>query len=363
MKSALITGWGKCTPPAVLSNADLASFLDTSDEWIVTRTGIRERRISHVLLSDLAAVASRHALAAAGVDAGRLDLLILATASPETLIPSAASRLQLLLGAERAAAVDINAACTGFLYGLSQARSAIRAGDAQTVLVVGADMLTWYLDWSQRDTAVLFGDGAGAAVVQASDDDGGILGAVLGCDSGGNEILKLAGFGTGAERYEGEKGDFSIQFDGREIFKRAVVQMGRAAEAVLERTGLSAEELDLVVPHQANLRIIEALMHKLALPPEKVVINVQDYGNTSAATIPIALTEALEQGRVRPGARILMASFGAGLTWGAVTVQWGQRIAPVALSDAALPPPDKTALELLAGAIEHSRRLAAARCR
>ncbi len=358
MRNAVITGWGKCMPPAVLSNEDLASFLDTSDEWIRTRTGIRERRISHVLLSDLAAVAARHALAAAGIEGRDLDMIILATASPETLIPSASSRLQLLLGAKRAAVMDVNAACTGFLYGLSQARCMIRAGDYQAVLVVGADLLTWYLDWTQRETAVLFGDGAGAAVVQGG-DEGGILGAVLGCDSGGNEILKLADFGTGTDRYEGPKGAFRIQFDGREIFKRAVIRMGQAAGEVLEKVGLGIADLDLVVPHQANLRIIEALIRKLGVAPEKVVINVQHYGNTSAATIPVALVEALETGRVRPGARILMASFGAGLTWGAVALEWSDRVQPLARSDAQLPPTEASALDLLAGAIEHSRRLAA----
>ena len=358
MKHAEITGWGKCTPPAILTNNDLATFLDTSDEWISSRSGIRERRISHVNLSDMATVAAQHAIAGAGIAVGEVEMIILATASPDTLVPSAASRVQFLLGAKHAAVMDLNAACTGFLYGLTLARSLIRSGDYEKVLVIGADRLTWYLDWTLRDSAVLFGDGAGAAVIQASDEDVGITSATLGCDSGGNEILKAPDFGTAMERFKGERGQIHIQFEGREIFKRAVVGMSRATRKALADADLQNEDLDLVIPHQANMRILEALAHKLGLPMEKVVVNIDKYGNTSAATIPIAMTEALEEGRIKPGDRILMAAFGAGLTWGAVTIRWGQRITPIAMSEASLPPCRQTALELLQEAITNCRRFA-----
>ncbi|MDX1569858.1 MAG: ketoacyl-ACP synthase III [Xanthomonadales bacterium] len=360
MKNALITGWGKCTPPARLTNEHLATFLDTSDEWITSRTGIKERRISHVTLSEMAEAAARHAMAAAGIEASDVDVLILATASGDTVIPSSAARLQGLLGADKAAVMDLNSACTGFVYGLGVARSMIRSGDAQTVLLVGADLLTWYVDWMQRESAVLFGDAAGAVVIQASDEGNGIVASKLGCDAKGNEILKVCEFGTGMDRFNGPKGRFPIQFDGREIFKRAVVGMGRASSAVLDAAGWDKSDLDLVIPHQANLRIIESLAHKLDMPPEKVVVNIERYGNTSAGTIPVALAEALEQGRIRPGDRILMAAFGAGLTWGAAALEWGNRVEPVAVSDFELPPCDKTGLELIADAIDHCRSLQSA---
>lgn len=358
VKNAVITGWGKCTPPAILTNDDLATFLDTSDDWISSRSGIRERRISHVNLSEMATVAAQHAIACAGIQASKVEMIILATASPDTLVPSAASRVQLLLGAKYAAVMDLNAACTGFVYGLSLARALVRSGDYENVLVIGADRLTWYLDWTLRESAVLFGDGAGAAVIQATDEDAGITSAKLGCDSGGNEILKAPDFGTAMDRFKGERGKINIQFEGREIFKRAVVGMGRATQKALADAGLQKEDLDLVIPHQANMRIIEALAHKLNMPMEKVVVNIHKYGNTSAATIPMAMAEALEEGRIKPGDRILMAAFGAGLTWGAATLKWGQRITPIAVSEANLPACEKSALELLQDWIINCRRLA-----
>ncbi|MDJ0656107.1 MAG: ketoacyl-ACP synthase III [Xanthomonadales bacterium] len=359
MTNAVITGWGKCTPPSVLTNHDLATFLDTSDEWIQARTGIQERRISNVAVSDMAEVAARHALACAGVDAADVDLVILATACPDTMVPSAAARLQKLLGAHQAAVLDMNAACTGFVYGLSAARSAVVAGDHQTVLLVGAEKMTWYLDWTHRDTAVLFGDGAGAVVIQPGEDaEAGIFSGALGCDYEGQDALKIPDYGTSDDRYSGPKGKFTFQFDGREIFKRAVVGMGNAAVRALEKAGIAADEIDLVVPHQANIRIIEALVNRLKLPMSKVMINIQKYGNTSAATIPIALCEAVEEGRVRPGSNILTAAFGAGLTWGSMVLRWTRRVRPVATSQAALPPCDRSGLELLSEAIGHSRRLA-----
>ncbi|WP_116474031.1 ketoacyl-ACP synthase III [Zobellella maritima] len=351
MRYAKITGWGKCLPPAVLSNDDLSTFLDTSDDWIYSRTGISCRRISHVNTSMLASVAGRHALAAAGLAAEQLDCIILATASPDTLVPSAASAVQQQLGAHRAAVFDINAACTGFVYGLSIASALIRAGTMQRVLLIGAERLTHYLDWTLRDTAVLFGDGAGAVVLEASDSQVGLLADKLGCDSDAREILYVPDSGTARPRFAQVDGLFAINFEGKEIFKRAVKGMGDAAAFALDQAGIDPKQVDLVIPHQANIRIIDTLARKMELPPEKVMINIAQYGNTSAATVPIALCEALEQGRVQPHHTLLTAAFGAGLTWGAAVIKWGERVAPLSVSQAELPPCEQSALELLAPAI------------
>ncbi|ATG74815.1 3-oxoacyl-ACP synthase [Zobellella denitrificans] len=356
MRYANITGWGKCLPPAMLSNDDLSTFLDTSDDWIHSRTGIRERRIAHVNTSELAVVAARHALAAAGLDAGRLDGIILATASPDSLVPSAASAVQQALGAGRAAVFDINAACTGFLYALSVGNALIKAGSMQRILVIGAERLTHYLDWTQRDTAVLFGDGAGAVVLEAGEEPQGVIADKLGCDAEAREILAVPDSGTCRRRFAHVDGLFEVNFEGKEIFKRAVKGMGDAAAMVLEQAGVTGQDIDLLLPHQANIRIIETLAKKMELPEDKVMVNIGRYGNTSAATVPIALCEALEQGRIKPGALLLTAAFGAGLTWGAALIRWGERITPLAQSDAALPPCEQTALELLAPAIEGCRR-------
>lgn len=351
MRYAKITGWGKCLPPAVLSNDDLSTFLDTSDDWVYSRTGIKSRRISHVNTSVLASVAAQHALAAAGLEAGQLDCVILATASPDTLVPSAASAVQQQLGAHRAAVFDINAACTGFIYGLSVGSALIKAGSMQKVLVIGAERLTHYLDWTLRDTAVLFGDGAGAVVLEASDARVGLLADKLGCDADAREILYIPDSGTARPRFAQIDGLFAINFEGKEIFRRAVKGMGDAAAFVLDQAGVSPEQIDLVIPHQANIRIIDTLAKKMDMPPDKVMINIEQYGNTSAATVPIALCEALEQGRIRPHSTLLTAAFGAGLTWGAAVIKWGERVTPVATSQAGLPPCEQSALELLAPAI------------
>ena len=362
MRYANITGWGKCLPPVALSNDDLSTFLETSDDWIYSRTGIRSRRIAHVNTSALATVAAQHALAAADITADQLDGIILATASPDTLVPSAASAIQHKLGASRAAVFDLNAACTGFIYGLSVGSALIKAGTMQKVLVIGAERLTHYLDWTQRDTAVLFGDGAGAVVLEASAQPLGLIADKLGCDAQANDILAIPNSGTARARFGHTDGLFEVNFDGKEIFKRAVKGMGEAAAHVLDQAGLTADEIDLLVPHQANVRIIETLAKKMAMPSERVMINLEQYGNTSAATVPIALCEALEQGRIKPGALLLTAAFGAGLTWGAGVIRWGERVTPLKISTAALPPCEQSALELLAPAIkgcQQARREAA----
>ncbi|ART78860.1 ketoacyl-ACP synthase III [Oceanisphaera avium] len=355
MRYANITGWGKCLPPAALSNDDLSTFLDTSDDWIYSRTGIRSRRIAHVNTSDLATVAAHHALAAAGLTPDQLDGIILATASPDTLVPSAASSVQRNLGATKAAVFDINAACTGFIYGLSVGSALIKAGTMERVLVIGAERLTHYLDWTQRDTAVLFGDGAGAVIIEACEQPLGLIADKLGCDAEANDILAIPNSGTARERFAQTDGLFSVNFEGKEIFKRAVKGMGEAAAEVLTQAGLNGEDIDLLLPHQANVRIIDTLAKKMNLPSEKIMVNLEQYGNTSAATVPIALCDALEQERIKPGALLLTAAFGAGLTWGAGVIRWGERTTPVATSEAQLPPCTQTALELLAPAIKGCR--------
>lgn len=351
MPRALMTGWGKCLPPAVLTNDDLAKITDTSDQWIVERTGIHERRISHVNTSELGLVAARRALAAAGREANDIGLIIFASASPDLLVPNTASRLQYRLGNEQAAAFDLNSGCTGFVYGLKIANDHLNNYPDQPVLLIGAERLTWYLDWTQRDSAVLFGDGAGAAVLEADDADAGVLETCLGCEAAAGESLMIPDFGTVMNRFGDDPTHFTLMFDGREIFRHAVRGMTAACEQVLRRAGLASGDIDLVVPHQANLRIIEALAGRLGVDMDRVIVNIGSYGNTSAATIPIALVEALEQGRIRPGATLLLTAFGAGLTWGAAILRWGERVEPLGTSDAALPPCTQSAPELIADAV------------
>ncbi|GIU49756.1 ketoacyl-ACP synthase III [Shewanella algidipiscicola] len=351
MQYATITGWGKCVPPATLTNHDLATFIDTSDEWIRPRTGISQRHISHVNTSELASVAAQRALAAAGLEGSDIDLIILATASPDTLIPNIASTVQANIGAS-CGAFDINAACSGFLYGLGLASSQIKSGQSTRVLVIGAERLSYYLDWSRRDTAVLFGDGAGAVVVEASDQPGGILGYELNNDPAARDILKTS-FGTAMDRFSASSLDFYIEFNGQEIFKRAIAGMGKLSTQVLEKCGVDKDDIDWVIPHQANERIIDTLISRMKIPKEKAVVNIANYGNTSAATIPIAICDALEKGMIKPNQTILSCAFGAGLTSAAVLFKWGDRITPINQSDAELPPCDKTGIELVARAVKH----------
>lgn len=352
MTYASITGWGKCLPPAILTNDDLATIMATSDEWIYPRTGIKARRVSHVSTSDLATLAARRALACAGLNASDLDGIILATATPDTLLPSAASAVQKKLGAGRAAVFDLNAACSGFVYSLSVATSLIQTGMMKKVLVIGAERLTYLLDWARRDTAVLFGDGAGAVVVEASEQPSGLLASKLGCDGEAREILHVPNFGSDRVRFADVDGLFTFNFEGQEIFKRAVRGMGEAAGCVLEQAGIAPEQIGLIVPHQANIRIIETLARRMNADMDKVMVNIEQYGNTSAATVPIALCEALEQGRVEPNSYLLTAAFGAGLTWGAALLKWGERVTPLGHCDDVLPPCPRTALELIRTAVE-----------
>jgi 3-oxoacyl-[acyl-carrier-protein] synthase-3 len=354
---AAITGWGKCLPPAVLTNADLATIFDTSDEWIVSRTGIRERRVSHVTLMEMAYVASMRALAAAGLDGSEIDLIVFGTCSFDDQVPNQSSGLQVRIGAKKAAAMDVNTACTSFLYGLSTATGMIRTGVVRNALVVGGEFISAFMDWTNRGVAVLFGDGCAAVVLQATDREEGLLAAKLGCDSDARGTLVVEGMGTRYADYTRLYGDTNWIFEGQEIFKRAVIGMSGACADVLESRHLTADDIQLVVPHQANLRIIEAVAKRAGMPMDRVFVNVHRYGNMSAGTVPVALVEALEEGRVKPGDLLLMPAFGAGLTWCAHLVRWGDRVTPKGTSDVELPPCELTALQLVE---RHRRRKAAA---
>lgn len=348
---ATITGWGKCMPPAVLSNADLATFLPTDDEWVRSRTGIHERRISHVSLGAMAEVAARRALACAGLEARDLDLIVFGTCSMDEQVPNMASSLQAKLGAPNAGAMDVNTACTSFLYGLTTASAMIKSGTVRNALVIGGELISPMMDWTNRNVAILFGDGCAAVVLQATDREEGVLADRLGCDGEARGILQVHGMGLAYANRGWALGDTEWVFEGQEIFKRAVVGMSRACESVLAARGLKADDISLVVPHQANLRIIEAVAKRAGIPMERCFINIQRYGNMSSATVPVALVEALEAGRVAPGSHLLLTGFGAGLTWSAHVLRWGERVTPLGSSDAELPPCKKSALEMVQGYI------------
>jgi 3-oxoacyl-[acyl-carrier-protein] synthase-3 len=351
---AEITGWGKCMPPAIMTNDDMTTAIDTSDEWIRSRSGIEERRVSHVPGSELAALAGHRALAAAGSTPEEIDLLIVATCTPDTVIPSTAAYVQRKMGAKNAAVFDLNAGCSGFLYSLSVATSMIRSAGYRKALVIGSERITWFLNWSMRDTAVLFGDGAGAFVLEPSEEETGLLASHLGCEGEALEALEIPNFGTAGNRFVDDYHNFDVNFDGREIFRRAVKGMAIEVRKVLGDLGLNNEDIDLIIPHQANRRIIESLAKHLSVPMSQVAMNIQKYGNTSAATIPVAIVEELEAGRIQPGDRLLLAAFGAGLTRGAGLILWGQRTTPLGESDAELPPCKQTALEIMGDAIKHT---------
>ena len=342
-----ITGTGSALPEKVLTNQDLMKIVDTTDEWITTRTGIRERRISHVSGIEMAHVAAARALACAGLDAKDVDLIVYGSCSNDESVPNSASGIQVRLGAAHAAAMDVNTACTSFLYGLSTATAMVRTGVVRNALVIGVELISRYMDWANRNVAVLFGDGSAAVVVQASDRAEGVLGEKLGCYAEVRQILRVRGMGTTYANRGVTFGDTLWDFDGQEIFKRAVVGMTQASHEVLARTAHRIEDIDLVVPHQANLRIIESVARRVGAPLDRVFLTVHRYGNMSAATVPVALVEALEAGRVKPNALILMPAFGAGLTWCSHLVRWGERITPRGSTDVDLPPCTQTALEMV----------------
>jgi 3-oxoacyl-[acyl-carrier-protein] synthase III len=346
---AAITGWGKCLPPSVLTNADLATFLDTNDEWITSRTGISTRRISHVSLGELAYVSASRALAAAGLAGADVELIVIGSCSYDDQVPNQASGLQARLGAKRAAAYDINTACTSFLYALSTANALIRTGVVRNAVVVGGEVISSFMDWHNRGVSVLFGDGCAAVVLQATEHEEGLLAEKLGCDSDARNTLVVEGMGGRYVNAGRLYGDTAWVFEGGEIFKRAVLGMSGACADVLAARGVSPGDIDLVIPHQANLRIIEAVAKRAGVSMEQVFVNVQRYGNMSAATVPVALVEALEEGRVTPNSLLLLPAFGAGLTWCAHLVRWGDRVTPRETSAVELPPCEKTALEIVQG--------------
>ena len=347
MFHAEITGWGKCVPPAVLSNQDLTTFMDTTDEWITSRTGIKERRICHCNFSDMAIVAAKQALAAADLDPKELDLILLGSLTNDSLCPNTASLVQDAIGATNAASLDINSACTGFLYGLHIGTNLIKTGAHKKVLVLGGEFISHYMNWTNRDVAVLFGDACGAVVIEQTDQEVGLLAAKIGCEADAKYAIQITNLGSAYSRFTEDFLYVDWNFEGQEVFKRAIRCMAQACADVLEETGLTIDDIKLVVPHQANKRILDALAKRVGLPPEKVFINVHKYGNTSAGTIPVALTEALEEDRVAPSDYVLIATFGAGLTWGAGLIRWGDRVKPLQVSTAELPPSDKTALEII----------------
>jgi len=320
-----IVSTGRYLPDRVLTNHDLEEMVDTSDEWIRTRTGIRERRIADdMLAADMGAEAARCAMKKAGVEAGELDLIIVSTATPDRWLPSTACDVQARLGASNAAAYDIMAACTGFLYAVSMAEGFLVANRGEIALVVATEKMSSIVDWSDRSTCVLFGDGAGAAVIRGSNDGSGLLSSHLRSDGDLAELLYRPAGGAALPIDEGvlERGEDKIKMEGREVFKNAVRSMAEASDVALKEAGLTPDDVDLLVPHQANIRIIEATAKYAGIPMEDVYVTVDRYGNMSSATVPVALDEASEEGRLKKGDHVLTVAFGAGLTWGAQVVRW-----------------------------------------
>lgn len=326
-RRAYLAGWGKYVPERVVTNDELSQTLDTSDEWIRARTGIRERRVARPdeTTASMAILAGRAALAQAAIGPEALDCVFVATCTPDHPFPATASIVQAGLDATRAGACDLNAACSGFVYALAVADSCIRAGLYRTVMVVGAETFSRIVDWNDRATCVLFGDGAGAVVLRAGERPYGLLTATLGSDGTGADLLQVPAGGSLMPASEStiQERLHMIHMDGREVFRFAVGILPRLAKQVLADAGWSAADLDLFVAHQANERIIQAAARTLGLPDEKVYVNVHRYGNTSAASIPIALCEASEEGRLRDGSKVVLAGFGSGLSWAACALRWG----------------------------------------
>lgn len=326
LKSVGILSTGKYVPERILTNADLEKMVETNDEWIVTRTGMKERHIAREdeASSDLAYEAALIALKKANLAPEDLDLILVATITPDSAFPSTACILQNRLGAKKAAAFDLSAACSGFIYGLASASNFIATGMYKNALVIGAECLSKITDYTDRNTCILFGDGAGAVVLGEVPEGRGFLSFELGADGSGGELLKLAGGGSRMPSSQStvDNKKHYIYMAGSEVFKFAVRIMGNAAEEALRKAGLEKSDIDLLVPHQANIRIIQSAVHRLNLPEEKCMINLHKYGNVSAASIPLALAEADEEGRIKPGDCVVLVGFGGGLTWGATAIRW-----------------------------------------
>ncbi len=326
MTNALITGWGMYAPSRIMSNRDLEKLVDTSDEWIVSRTGIRERRIAadHETTTTLSVNASRDALAVAGMDPDELDLVIVATCSPDYYMPATGVLVAHELGAKRAAGFDLMAACSGFVFSLATASAYVRSGMYRNVLVVGVELLSRFLDYTDRNTCVLFGDGAGAVILSAADGPGGLLGLDMYSDGSGKEGIIFPAGGSACPTTAqtiAEGGQF-VHMAGKEVYKYATRQLAESSRAALRSAGLAVDDIDQFLFHQANLRIIESVQNAVGIPADKTYLNIERYGNTSAASVPMALVEAIADGHVQPGDRLLMAAFGAGYTAGAAVFEW-----------------------------------------
>lgn len=324
---AHIVGWGKYVPEKIITNDDIAKVMDTTDEWIRSRTGIEQRRFAgpHETTASMSIAAAKVALDRARVTPSAIDLIIVATLTPEHIFPSTASLVQDALGATHAGAFDLSAACSGFIYGLSMGSNAIQAGAAKVVLVIGAETLSRVLDDQDRTTYPLFGDGAGAVVLQAFPTPGGVLAYKLGSDGSGGEYLNIPAGGSKqpTSQYTIDNRLHYVKMNGREVYRFATRVMGKVAKEACEQAGVPLDEIDLFIPHQANVRIIQSASKYLGISDDKVFTNLERYGNTSAASIPIALCEAIEEGRINTNDKIVMVGFGAGLTWGAAVVKWG----------------------------------------
>jgi len=348
-----IVGWGKYVPERVVTNADLEKMVDTTDEWIVSRTGIRERHIAapEENLSHMAIKASQDALEMAGVQARDLGLIIVATSSPDYLTPPVSSQVQHALGAKDVGALTLVVGCTGFVYGLAVGQQFIETGACDNVLVVGAELLSRFTDWNDRATCILFADGAGAVVLQVSDKESGVLSYVLGSDGSGAEHLIVPAGGTAMPPSQEtlDKGLHYLRMDGNKVFRFAIRVLGKALDQAIRQAGLTSDDIDLFIPHQANARIIESAARHVKFPKEKVFTNIARYGNTSAASIPIALCEAFEQGRAKIGDTLAFVAFGAGLTWASAIVKIGERVAPIPVKRSWLAKPEWLSLDPLLG--------------
>jgi 3-oxoacyl-[acyl-carrier-protein] synthase III len=343
-RHAHVTGWGRYAPAQVLTNADLERMVDTNDEWIRTRTGIRERRVAaaHETTASMGAVAALRAIRTAGIDPDDVDLILLATLTPDYWMPSTAALVKEAIGNTKAAAFDVMAACSGFVYAFSTAQAYINAGLAQHVVVIGAELLTRFLDYTDRSTCILFGDGAGAVVLSATDQPGGALGIELTTDPQGAYMIWLPAGGAKAPPSADTiaRGEHYVRMEGNATYRFATKTMATTALESIRRSGLTPDDIDLFIPHQANIRIIEAVAKGLNLPMERIFVNLDRYGNTSAASVPIALAEAVNEGRVQVGDNVTMVAFGAGFTSGAVTVEWTADPARGLAGDAAVDPAD-----------------------
>jgi 3-oxoacyl-[acyl-carrier-protein] synthase-3 len=326
IRQAHITGWGVKVPNRIMTNVDISKMVDTNDEWIRSRTGIRERRIAapEESSASLAADAALEALEVANLSPVDIDLIIVATSSPEHLFPATASLVQDRIGALKAGAFDISAACTGFIFALNMAAQSIRTGSIENAIVIGSETLSRLTNWKDRGTCILFGDGAGAFVLQASEERGGVLSAVMRSDGSGGDLLILPAGGSKlpASDKTVANGDHFIHMDGRGVFRFATRVMAQATREAVELAGLKLEDVNWIIPHQANQRIIETAARNLKLPLNQFVINLDRYGNTSTASIPLATVEAVQDGRLKPGDQVVFVGFGAGLTWGALAAQW-----------------------------------------